>query len=107
MDLTHKLQCLVFVGLRNPLVNIKLWDGDRNLRYHVVKEIQKEKKHEFFFLQKLHTRTFNCECAAIRQLLNTSTIRTTSCVACEAMNNTLGRRTTMSQQSAALENFCT
>ena len=49
MDLTHKLQCSVFVGLRNPLVNIKLWDGDRNLRYHVVKEIQKEKKHEFFF----------------------------------------------------------
>ena len=65
------------------------------------------KKTWIFFFQKLHTRTFNCECAAIRQLLNTSTIRTTSCVACEAMNNTLGRRTTMSQQSAAVENFCT
>ena len=49
MDLTHKLQCWVFVGLRNPLVNIKLWDGDRNLRYHVVKEIQKEKNMNFFF----------------------------------------------------------
>ena len=39
MVLTKKLHCSVFVGLRNPLVNIKLWDGDRNLHCVVMEEI--------------------------------------------------------------------
>ena len=100
----YSVQCLL-------VSEIHLWTSNCGTVTEICvimwwKRFRKKKNMNFFF-QKLHTRTFNCECAAIRQLLNTSTVRTTSCVACEAMNNTLGRRTTMSQQSTAVENFCT